>query len=183
MITNEILEQFKPWLISVARVGSSVLPWIDNPRDTDYLFIVENHRLPKKSIELRKYQPSNECWLIVPLERTLNTVGIYQYHWLEPIFGDTFPKYDIFEHLEEYKETLVRRGLGYIFDTGFKYWYHILTGIYLIENGKYELTDEQTANVRLCHDRQMTQEIYEYIQETLKRYAEASNDLKEEVGK
>lgn len=176
MVTNEILEQFKPWLISVAKVGSSILPWIDNPRDVDYIFVVENNRLPKKSIELRKHQPSNECWLIVPLERSLTMVGVYQYHWLEPIFGDTFPKYDIFEHLEEYKESLVSRALGSIYEPKYKHWYHILTGIYLIENGKYELTDEQIANIRLCHDRQMTQEIYEYIQETLKRYAAASDN-------
>ena len=170
MITNEILEQFKPWLISVAKVGSSVLPWIDNPRDTDYLFVVEDNRLPKKSIELRKYQPDNECWLIVPLERTLTMAGVYQYHWLEPIFGEAFPQYDIFERLDEYKQNLVMRGLGAVFTT-YKHWYHLLTGIYLVENGRYELTEDQAANVRLCHDRQMTQEIYEYIQETLKRYA------------
>jgi hypothetical protein len=175
MITNEILEQFKPWLISVAKVGSSILPWIDNPRDTDYLFVVDNNRLPKKSIELRKYQPSNECWLIVPLERSITMVGAYQYHWLEPIFGDIFPKYDIFEHIEEYKKTLVFRDLGKIFDPVFKHWYHTLTGIYLIENGKYELTEEQVTNVRLCHNRQMTQEIYDYMQEQLAKYAKELN--------
>lgn len=175
MVSNEILEKFKPWLISVAKVGSSVLPWIDNPRDTDYLFVVQNNRLTKNNIELRKYQPSNECWLLVPLERSLTMIGVYQYHWLEPIFGETFPQYNIFEHLDEYKQTLVERGLGKIYDPYFKYWYHLLTGIYLVENGKYELTEEQAANVRLCHDRQMTQEIYDYIQETLKRYAEALN--------
>ena len=46
-----------------------------------------------------------------------------------------------------------------------KYWYHILTGIYLIQNGKYELTEEQAQNVNLCHDKKMTLEIYNSIQE------------------
>lgn len=175
MVSNEILEKFKPWLISVAKVGSSVLPWIDNPRDTDYIFVVQDNHLAKKSIELRKYQPSNECWLIVPLERSLAMVGVYQYHWIEPIFGETLPWYDIFEHLDEYKQILVERGLGKIFDPEFKNWYHFLTAIYLIENGKYELTDEQAANVRLCHNRQMTQEIYNYMQEQLAKYAKELN--------
>ena len=170
MVSNEILEQFKPWLISVAKIGSSVLPWIDNPRDTDYIFVVQDSHLIKKNIELRKYQPSNECWLIVPLKRSLTMIGVYQYHWLEPIFGETFPQYDIFEHLDEYKQNLVMRGLGAIFNPNFKHWYHLLTGIYLVENGKYELTEEQAANVRLCHDRQMTQEIYNYIQEKCNRH-------------
>lgn len=170
MVTNEILEQFKPWLISVAKIGSSVIPWIDNPHDADYIFVVQNNQDIKKSVELRKYQPNNECWLLVPEERSLTMIGVYQYHWLEPVFGEKFPQYDIFEHLDEYKETLVFRGLGKIFDPDFKHWYHILSGIYIIENGKYELTEEQAANVRLCHDRQMTQEIYGYVQEQLLKY-------------
>lgn len=175
MITNEVLEQFRPWLISVAKVGSSVVPWIDNPRDTDYIFIVQNSRDVKKSVELRKYQPTNECWLLAPLERSMTMVGVYQYHWLEPVFGDTFPQYDIFEHLEEYKESLVFRGLNKVFDPGFKHWYHMLSGIYIIENGKYELTEEQAKNVRLCHDREMTEEIYNYIQQKLQEYKEELN--------
>ena len=180
MVSNEILEKFKPWLISVAKVGSSILPWINNPRDDDYLFIVQDNHLIKKNIELRKYQPNNECWLIVNLDRSLAMIGVYQYHWLKPLFGEVFPQYNIFEHLNEYKEALVSRGLDKVFDPSFKHWYHLLTGIYLIENGKYELTEEQATNVRLCHDKQMTQEIYNYIQAQLLKYQEEL-DKKEEI--
>lgn len=61
-------------------------------------------------------------------------------------------------------------GLGCEYSPLRKHWYHILTGIYLIQNDSYELTEEQMSNIRLCHARQMTQEIYDYIQATLKQW-------------
>ena len=45
----------------------------------------------------------------------------------------------------------------------------------MLENGKYELTEEQIANVRLCHDSKMTEEIYEFIQNKLAEYKEQLN--------
>ena len=96
----------------------------------------------------------------------------YERYFEQIQYGDFVESegYFIFDHEDEYKQCLVDNGLGKPYDTRFKFWYHILTGIYLLDNGKYELTDEQIANVRLCHDKQMTQEIYDYIQKRLLEY-------------
>lgn len=42
MLTTKQLDEFKPWLISVAKTGSRTLPWIEQPRDTDYMFYVKD---------------------------------------------------------------------------------------------------------------------------------------------
>lgn len=175
MLSKETLDKYKPWLISVAKTGSSTLPWIDNPHDIDYIFYVTDNHDARKMFEIQSKKPYNECWLIDEFGRQNMRIYAYEYHFLKPIYGEDFPTYDVLEHIPEYKEMLVIRGLDCDFDPLRKEWYHILTGIYLIQNGNYELTDEQAANVRLCHNRQMTQEIYNYMQEQLAKYAKELN--------
>lgn len=170
MLTNQELEQLQPWLISVVRTGSSTLPWISMPHDTDYIYFVQNKRNTKQIVELYKLKPKNECWMINEFELNKARIYSYEYHYLYLVFGDEFPVYDIFEHINEYKQVLVKEGLNTPFMAEHKFWYHILTGIYLLDNGKYELTPEQGEKVRLCHSRQMTEDIYNYIQGRLQEY-------------
>ena len=170
MLTNQELEQFQPWLISVVRTGSSTLPWISMPHDTDYICFVQNKRNTKQLVELYKLKPKNECWMVREFELGKVRIYSYEYHYLQPLFGNEFPTYDIFEHINEYKKILVESGLGTTFVPEHKFWYHILTGIYLLDNGKYELTPEQENEIRLCHSRQMTKEIYNFIQQRLQEY-------------
>lgn len=172
MLSKEDLDKYKPWLISLAKTGSSTLPWIENPRDTDYIFYVTDNHVGKRMFELLQNKPYKECWIIDEFGQQAMRIYAYQYRFLKPIYGEDFPTYDVLEHIPEYKEMLIRCGLDCEFNPYRKRWYHILTGIYLIQNGSYELTEEQAANVRLCHDRQMTQEIYNYIQEKLTEYKE-----------
>jgi hypothetical protein len=97
----------------------------------------------------------------------------YECHFVKLLAGENSAElYDIFKNEAEYKQTLIKTGLGANFERtqAWKFWYHILTGIYMLENGKYELTEEQIANVRLCHARKMTEEIYEFIQSKLAEY-------------
>lgn len=168
MLTQEQFDEFKPWLISVVKTGSQSLPWIEKPHDHDYIFYVNDITNGKMLVKLFKMK-NKECWGISSLEPKIAPFA-YQYQYMSIVLGGQKPSYNIFEHIDEYKTCLVRRGLGKENDSK-KNWYHILTGIYFLENGDYILTDEQKENINLCHDQQMTYEIYEYIQEKLSGYA------------
>lgn len=172
MLSKDVLDTYKPWLISVAKTGSSTLPWIENPRDVDYIFYVTENQNTEKMLKLYSKKPYKECWLIDELGQQDMRIYAYEYHFLEPIYGEDFPTYDVLKHIPEYKEMLINQGLECDFEPLRKAWYHILTGIYLIQNNSYELTEEQIQNVRLCHDKRMTQEIYNFIQEQLLKYRE-----------
>ena len=99
----------------------------------------------------------------------------YEYEFFKPIYGSEFPRSTVLENIITYKELLIKLG-RYKYTPEVKMWYHILTGIYLIENGEYSLKEDQIKNVQLCHDKKMTPEIYEYIQQQLSIY---EKELKE----
>jgi hypothetical protein len=123
-------------------------------------------------VELLDKKPIGECWFVDEFKLQGMRIYSYEYHFLKPIYGEIFPTYDVLEHISEYKKMLVNDGFNKEFNQNIKLWYHILTGIYLIQNGKYELTEEQIKNVRLCHGKKMTPELYNYIQEQLSIYKE-----------
>ena len=169
MLTKEELDTYKPWLISVALTGSSTLPWITNPHDTDYVCFVTDNHLSGWCYEFLKNKPKEECWFIKELNQPPMLLYAYEYHFLKPVYGEEFLTCDVLEDIPKYKDVLIKCG-SCDFDPRSKQWYHILTGIYLIQNGKYELTEEQAQAVQACHDKQMTIEIYNYIQEQLSKY-------------
>ena len=163
-------------VIAVYKTGSSVVPWIENEHDTDYVIFVKDTR-DKRIRNIYKEKQENECFICTTVEKKQNPrIFSYERYFEQIQYGDFVENegYFIFDHKDEYKQCLVDNGLGKPYDTRFKFWYHILTGIYLLDNGEYELTDEQIANVRLCYDKQMSQEIYDYIQ---KRLLEYKNEL------
>lgn len=168
----QVIQQFD-WIKAVYKTGSSVLPYINNANDEDYVFLIDENTTTKQKIELYRHCPMTETWVCNRRADLYNGVGAYTCHYAELIYGkNDHMLYDIFENVRDYKYKLVLAGYNVDFEKykRFKFWYHILTGIYLLKNGKYELTDEQIANVRLCHDKQMTREIYDYIQGMLLEY-------------
>lgn len=174
MLDQEEFKNFSPWLVSVLQTGSRVLPWIDNPHDHDYEFYVADTNDYKQLSELYKNKPWGECWFTKPIDENLPLrTSSYVQHFSKPIYGDYFFDQDIFNCKDEYKKVLIKTNenvKGGVKSIVWKGWYHILTGIYLLENGEYKLTEEQKANVNLCHDGNMTIELYNYIQEKLKAF-------------
>lgn len=172
MIPNELLKSLG-FVKAVYKTGSQILPWINNPNDSDYLFLIDENCSNFSLADLYKYKPFGETWVCTKKsDLSCGTVS-YNCYFCELIYGENAGKvYNIFENMVDYKWELVRFGLNADYEKTkkYKFWYHILTGIYLLRNGKYELTDEQIANVRLCHDKQMTREIYDYIQGMLLEY-------------
>ena len=47
--------------------------------------------------------------------------------------------------------------------------YHLLTGIYILQNNSYDLTKEQIANINLAHDKQCTPELYEFAMSEIEK--------------
>lgn len=171
MISNELLKNFE-WIKAVYKVGSQTLPYIDNCHDLDFTIIVDHFPSHSQLCKFYNYKPDLEDWFCTKRTDLWRSSRSYNCHYAELIYGEPLDNiYDIFEHIDDYKAELVKDyGVSYEETKKYKFWYHILTGIYLLQNGKYELTDEQIANVRLCHDRQMTQELYDYIQGMLLEY-------------
>lgn len=173
MLNEEQIISFGDWIVAINKMGSAVLPWIENPNDTDYEVYVTSCKELTKLSKLYSYKNKedslfvrDECWFT--RDKRPCAPYCYQYHYAQKLYGRDLPEYNIFEHKEDYKQCLVKAGLGAT-NSG-KFWYHILTGIYMLENGDYTLTEAQIANIRLCHDQQMTTEAYEFIQNKLKEY-------------
>ena len=171
MIDKTIINDFGRWIVSINKLGSSVLPWINNPRDNDYEIQVSstnNRALISKLYSYKKCEDNmRESWFVS--EKRYCNLFCYQYHYAQKEYGEDVDDYNIFEHKTDYKKCLVAFGLNES-NRDIKIWYHVLTGIYMLENGDYILTEEQAENVRLCHDRQMTEEIYNFIQVKLLEY-------------
>lgn len=168
MTTVEAAAKFKSNIIAIVKSGSSVLPWINNPHDADYIIYTESDQGEWAS-EFYKLKPKNDCWFITDISNKKIRLFQYLYHYSQLVYGESIePRPDIFEYEKEYKSVLVEQLNKQ--NRKQKYWYHILTGIYLLENRDYYLTEEQSQNVQLCHDKQITLEIYNYIQEQLSKY-------------
>lgn len=95
--------------------------------------------------------PHNPCFL---------SPYAYQFHTQIVLYGDTADISDWIDILGEHKRPYLRN-LRYIMEHHFtatpkrahsKYLYHVLTGLYMIENNGYFLTEEQGRNVKIAHD-------------------------------
>lgn len=171
MISQEEYNNYKHWIVTVEQTGSSILPWIENPHDVDYIFYVNDMDRIDLMIELLKHKPHGECWFIDSAHKNETAkYHAYQQIFRKHIYGRLRSAFDIFQNIVAYKHELVSYGLQEPFSPQYKKWYHILTGIYLIQNESYELTSEQKHNIQMCHDNRMTPELFEWIQEQLQQF-------------
>lgn len=102
----------------------------------------------------------------------------YQFHFSMGLHGDkekAFGDYDILgKDKEDYLANLryeinSESFLRQMKKTGrTKRLYHVLCGLYFIENGSYELTEEQKRNVNIAHDKtDGWEELYEWAKNEL----------------
>ena len=86
--------------------------------------------------------------------------GSYQFHYKEisVLFGDPihFAK-EILLNKKDYIDVLnysIERAYYFEEKTGEipKNTYHIVTGVYMLQNDSYDLTPEQIENINICHD-------------------------------
>lgn len=178
MLSVEEIQSYGSWIVSVAKTGSSILPWICNPRDTDYVFYVNDMSRDDLLLDLLKHKPTNECWLVDSIHRD-PVIRYYEYQnsFRQLVYGEWLPDLDVLQNLQRYKQVLICAAFKKPYDTRYKLWYHILTGIYLIHNRSYQLNPEQSHNVQICHNFQMTPALYAYIQDSLQQFNDEFNNL------
>lgn len=96
---------------------------------------------------------------------------VYQTRNYEIIAGEDsidIKKYSVLKHKTKFKETL-KNYMPTIIDryteTGeiHKSIYHILTGLYILSNNSYDLTEEQIQNINDAHDGNCTLELYNWV--------------------
>lgn len=174
MEINELIEKYSDYIISIYKTGSDILPWIKNPQDKDYRVYI-NGANNKIRDELQKNPPKNSHYIVRDgNKRQHPRTHSYQKYFEKPLYGEDLDcnKYNIFENEKEYKQYLINYCSIRTYTPENKVWYHILTAIYLFDNGDYFITDEQAQNIQLCHDRKMTPEIYNYIKIRLNEWDE-----------
>lgn len=160
--------KYGSWIKAVYLGGSSANPYIPNPHDKDYIFIVENEK-DDRITDLFSKRGAGECFMVrEDGKRYIPCPWSYSHHFSKLIWGiECGENYDIFKCANDYKKCLVDAGYKKDYTPERKIWYHILIGIYFLENGDYTLTDYQAEQVRLCHDKKMDYGIYRFIQSKL----------------
>lgn len=100
---------------------------------------------------LKDAGPHNPCFL---------SPYAYQLHTQIVLYGDTTNISDWIDILGKHKQSYLKN-LKHLMEYHFtatpkrahsKYLYHVLTGLYMIENNGYFLTEEQGRNVKIAHD-------------------------------
>lgn len=178
----EELKDFTPWLKAVVRTGSTTIPWINSPHDVDYIFFVQD--LKNGALlegVFNTFRKNGNCIGIRQQWAHNNVPWLYEYHYVKLIFGSIeIPQYDIFTMSKHCKKVIVN-----CYDAilerhdkqAKKDWYHVLTTIYLLQNGDYYLTEEQKENVNFIHDNKFIPDnLYEYVGEAVEQYRQ---ELKE----
>jgi hypothetical protein len=166
-LTEELLQEISPWIVSIAESGSRTLPWIKNPKDRDLIFYTKCPNSARDKAKFRqirdRQRPGAECWIVEDLNDIIYLFS-YQYKFLKPIWGQEFPDWDIFDPTleEKIKRYLIHWSTLHN-SISYKLWYHVLTLIYLYQNRDYYLTEEQQTKVQECHDRKMNLETYQFI--------------------
>lgn len=140
--------------------GSFVNPYIRNHRDIDIIFIVKDDDIRKKVIKtLRKNNMFKEFHKynlgIIVASLTLDINSLYWTYILLygiELFGtkDIRKNNNILEHKEEWIEGVRKESshIGYFS----KIWYHIYTGLKIIDNNSYDLDEETINNINILHD-------------------------------
>ena len=153
----------------VYKTGSGVNPYINNPHDTDYIVFLSDTEFD--SFNQRKY---NDGHL---MKRQLSTYGdvvkVWSYLWgyMQLVEGKAVQLPNFFDK----KDKWLAVAKSYLYCNGKrkspldqngkqrKSFYHLLMGLYILDNNSFELTTEQANNVQLAHDGNLPQEIIEWL--------------------
>jgi hypothetical protein len=165
--------------IAIYYGGSRVDPVVDNPHDYDYICFAKRLRsqrlhqkltkaklavsgsIPKKEREKQSAIQSHDSPVrdfsqvrVVPYTK-ITWFSYLDSLMIKVVGEDICPKTDIItEHRAEFIECLKTKAKelidGKILNQ--KRWYHLLRGIYILQNNSYEVTDEQRREINILHD-------------------------------
>lgn len=158
----EIYENIKDNCVSIEQSGSSSLPFIEHSNDLDIMFVYDTEENANKSKQIFKKlydrltlrKEYNLDIHFISLEKDmLQHSYAYQIHFLKPLLNfKNALNVDILSNKEIYLNTL-KRTADILSKVSNKYeiknWYHIYTGLCILKNDSYELTEEQVSKINL----------------------------------
>lgn len=147
------------------KTGASLILKVSNDVDVVRFYDTEEERR-EALIHYKHDDPNNVHF--DSLEKSPRVfLGCYIYHFMELIEGEDLhlDEFNIFDHKEEYVALLKKYTEWLPLEN--KWWYHILTAVYMYANGSYELTDKQLADIQRTHDKGISNAKHKYCIEQL----------------
>lgn len=157
----------------VYKSGSGINPYINNPHDVDYVVFLADDEF--YNFNQTKY---NDGHLIkAKLSTYGDKVSVWSYLWgyMQLVEGEAVQLPNFFDKKDEWivvaKKYLYHRGKRKShLDQNKKQrksFYHLLMGLYVLENNSYKLTPEQANNVQLAHDGNLPEDVIEWLYTTV----------------
>ena len=181
---EDLYSYVKDYVISVIIGGSHTLDYIDNKDDVDIFYVCENTENRKTALfkyyewtqlkdnkAFKKEHKISTLFYTIDMynQKMLDRPWIYLFNFQVVLHGEYKPQYDILSKKDDYIQVL-KRALNYVIEYKeqenkyHKWIYHILSGIYILENNSYTLTDEQIKNVNICHNLIETDKVAELFE-------------------
>lgn len=165
--TQAIWEATQPWCVSMYLGGSLVDGCISDPHDIDIIFFSEKacdkirisrlirDYLRKKGITGNSKEGEYDYMQVRCIEFEENAYGSYINKMMVKIRGrDIDFSFDVIGDDRGLYRLIAAQAIGRI-ESGRinpKRLYQVVRGLYVMENGSYELTKEQAADVQALHD-------------------------------
>lgn len=196
---NTLYNYIKDHCIALYKAGSLAVPFLTGQRDYEYGLVCNSYADKVACLRIL-FPPATETEetivneygeeevvknviqhepLIDYTPRFLNNlparceIWSYQYHYayIGEHYGQDVPEYDynILDHKKDYIDKLI----AFYYENHNKkekMWYHVLIGLYILENNSYDLTQAQQHEVQLAHDNQMSDTAYSWAVSKLKDY-------------
>lgn len=188
---NQIIEDVKNEYV-LLKMGSSVVPWINIPRDCDYTFFfdkVSDEILAKQNLVKYKKNIPEGISIIIRVNGTrIPKYPFWGYNILfaEALHGNKETLYlykDMREFLENPTIEAKRHIAKDIHDSFFKVWcytkhfddnpkilYHVYIWKCLLEKGNLNLTEEEGRMVNDLHDRKFSKEELDRMKEGFEEF-------------
>lgn len=173
-----IFQLIEPYCAAVYYGGSRVDPVINNPHDYDYICFTKplykygllqclrkNNLRATLSTKTKKttqkvHEVSKEFLADFSQVRAFPYTQITWFSYLDVLMiklkgEDVCPKTDVIkEHRLEFLRCLYEKAT--LLKTGKmrnqKRWYHLLRGVYILQNNSYEVTEDQRKEINILHD-------------------------------
>ena len=146
-------------VVAIYKGGSSL--FLKNNRDIDLVYFYPT-RYEALQEKMSYHKSGNIDIHFLKVHNPKVNLWCYLYHFMELVEGENLhlDKFSIFDHKDEYIEHLK---IYLALPHRHKYWYHILTAVYLFKNNEYTLTEKQLKDIQQTHDNGISEELYQHI--------------------
>lgn len=160
--------------LQLYRFGSTILPWIENPHDIDYVALLSVEQYDTLGEYRPRYCDNNPTrHIILRKDWDVWAIIAYEFHYAVPIYINIgeLPIFDIYNpEIKRWILNSILRLHGRIHRS--KVWYHAYTNLAFWKNGNWQLTEEDIARINRLHDHCGTEEDFVILQQMLEKELE-----------